>query len=146
MTTTTLGREVDAGTLRTLQDSYRCLVKAGGDSVRMAWRFGQCLDSQTDTYTGLQIADAMELSVGTIRRYLRLYRSYQRPELAIQASEQLETYNIDLIIELQDQLGPVEHRTTAGRRFRYRCGHCHSLDVAREEYDPDDAEAVAGAR
>jgi hypothetical protein len=137
MTASSPGREVDAGTARTLADAYRQLVKAGNDSVRAAWRFGQCLDSFTDAYTRLELADAMSLSISTIQRYLKFYRVYQRPELAEQAARQLESYNIDVITELQTQLHPVGHTSLAGRRFRYRCASCHSLEVGREEFDPD---------
>lgn len=140
--TTTTGRAVDGGTLRALRMSYRQLVKHGTDSVRAAWRFGQTLDSFSDAYHQRELADAMDLSVSTLARYLRLFRAYQRPELAVAASEQLETYNIDIIIELQNMLHPVEHaRPMAGRRFRYRCQHCHSTDVGREEYTGEPAEA-----
>jgi hypothetical protein len=132
--TTTTGRAVDAGTLRALQLAYTSLVKAGKGSVRAAWRFGQTCDSFSDAYTRLEIADAMGISVGTVRRYLRLFQAYQRPELAVEASEQLETYNIDIITDLQNQLHPVEHgRPMAGRRYRYRCHHCQSTDIGREE-------------
>ena len=141
MTTTTTGRAVDAGTVKALSLSYKSLVKAGNDSVRSAWRFGQTVDSFTDAYTLAQLADAMGLSAGTLYRYARLYRAYQRVELAIAASEQLETFNIDIIWQLQNQLGPIEHgRPMAGRRYRYTCNHCHSTDVARVEIDPDEAE------
>jgi len=139
MSTSTSGRAVDAGTVHTLKDSYRQLVKWGVGSVRAAWRFGQCLDSFSDTYTQVELADAMGLSVGTLRRYMRLHAAYQRPELAEQASEELETYNIDILVELHDQLHPVKHaRPYAGRKFRYRCTSCHqTTTVQREEYDPD---------
>jgi hypothetical protein len=145
MTTTTPGRAVDAGTVRSLQASYKLLVKAGEGSVRSAWRFGQCIDSFMDAYTKAQLADAMGLSVGTLGRYHRLFVAYQRPELAVEASEQLETFNIDIIWELHDQLHPVKHgRPMAGRRYRYRCGHCQSTDVHREEMSADEA-ALADA-
>jgi hypothetical protein len=138
MTTTTTRRAVDAGTVRALQMAYRGLVKAGNDSVRMAWRFGQTIDSFTDTYTMAQLGDAMELSVGTPNRYARLYRAYQRVELALEASAQLETFNIDLIFQLQNMLRPVEHgRPMAGRRYVYTCRACHSHDVGRQEIDPE---------
>jgi hypothetical protein len=134
MTTTTTGRPVDAGMAATLEQAYSALVKSGRDSVRAAWRFGQCCDSFTDDFTVKEQAEALGLSPGTIARYLRFYRAFQRPELAVQASTRLETYNIDLIIELAGTLGPVDHaRPMAGRRFRYRCQHCHSTDVGREE-------------
>lgn len=134
MTTTTPGRAVDAGAVKALRMSYDSLVRAGHDSVRSAWRFGQTIDSFSDAYTLAQLAEAMELSVGTLNRYRRLFAAYQRPELAIAASEQLETYNIDIIWRLQAQLMPIEHgRPLAGRRYRYRCQHCHGTDVAREE-------------
>lgn len=140
MTTATApGREVDAGTLRSLRLSYQQLVKSGSDSVRAAWRFGQTLDSFTDAYNQRQLADAMGLSVSTIARYLRLYRAYQRPELALEASAQLETYNIDVITELQDQLAPIGHgRPLAGRRWISTCRHCGSHDVGRDEIPQDD--------
>jgi hypothetical protein len=129
---------VDAGTRQLLTRAYRSLVKAGNDSVRMAWRFGQTIDSFTDAYTMAQLADAMELSVGTLNRYARLYRAYQRVELALEASAQLETFNIDLIFQLQNQLKPVEHgRPMAGRRYVYTCRSCHSHDVGRQEIDPE---------
>jgi hypothetical protein len=132
--TSSPGREVDAGTVQALRDSYNTLVRAGGDSVRAAWRFGQCIDSFTDHYTMRQLAEAMGRSTGTLNRYHRLFGAYQRPELAVQASEQLETYNIDLVWALGAQLKPVEHgRPLAGRRFRYRCQTCHGTDVGREE-------------
>jgi hypothetical protein len=134
MTTTTLSRAVDAGMAATLEQAYRALVKSGRDSVRAAWRFGQCCDSFTDDFTVKEQAEALDLSPGTIQRYLRFYRAFQRPELAVEASTRLETYNIDLITELAGSLKPVEHgRPLAGRRYRYRCQHCHSTEVAREE-------------
>lgn len=140
------GRAVDAGAVQALTESYATLVRAGEGSVRAAWRFGQCIDSFTDTYTKAELADAMGRSIGTLNRYHRLFSAYQRPELAVQASEVLQTYNIDLVWGLQNQMMPVEHKSLAGRRFRYRCGHCHSLEVSREEIT-DEAElaALAGA-
>jgi transcriptional regulator with XRE-family HTH domain len=139
MTTTTPGRAVDAGTLELLADAYANLVRAGTDSVRAAWRFGQTIDSFTDHaigYTMAVLADAMGLSASTLYRYRRFYAAYQTPELAIRASKKLETFNIDIIWELQNQLSPVDHRPLAGRRFRTFCTHCRSSDVARVEIDP----------
>jgi hypothetical protein len=143
-TTPTTGRGVDAATSRALIMAYKSLVKAGNDSVRAAWRFGQTIDSFTDAYKQTDLADAMGLSVSTLHRYLRLYRAYQRPELALEASEQLETFNIDVLWELQTQLHPpVERgRSLAGRHFRYRCQHCQSTDVGREEVPEEELEAV----
>jgi transcriptional regulator with XRE-family HTH domain len=143
--TTTTGRIVDEATARALRMSYQSLVKAGTDSVRAAWRFGQCIDSFSDAYTQRDLADAMGLSVSTLHRYRRFYAAYQRPELALAASEQLETFNIDIIWELQNQLRPVEHgRPMAGRRFRYRCQHCQATDVRREEItDPAELAELA---
>jgi hypothetical protein len=151
--TSSRGRAVDAGTVQSLQLSYKQLVRAGNDSVRAAWRFGQTIDSHSDGYTMRDLADAMGRSVSTLNRYHRLFAAYQRPELAVHASEVLETYNIDLIWALQANMMPVEHRSLAGRRFRYRCHHCQSVDVGREEItDPAElaeldsqAQAAAGA-
>jgi transcriptional regulator with XRE-family HTH domain len=140
-TATTSGRAVDAGTLRALQLSYAQLVKAGGNSVRAAWRFGQTLDSFSDAYTQLQVADAMNLSVSTIARYLRLFHAYQRPELALEASAQLETFNIDILVALHDHLAPVGHgRPLAGRHWISTCRTCGSHDVGRDEIPPEDDE------
>jgi transcriptional regulator with XRE-family HTH domain len=137
-TSTSSARTVDAGALRALRLSYKSLVKAGNDSVRAAWRFGQTLDSFSDSYTQLQLADGMELSVSTIARYLRLYRAYQRPEQAVEASVQIESYNIDLLVELQNQLAPVGHgRPLAGRHWLSVCRVCRSHDVGRIEVDED---------
>lgn len=136
MTATTTARIVDAGAAAELRDRYRSLVKAGRDSVRAAWRFGQAIDSQSDDYTRQEIADALDLSPATIYRYQRFYHAYQRPELAVAASEQLETYNIDLLWQLQNDLQPVEHgRPLAGRHFRYVCRACGKHEVGREEID-----------
>jgi hypothetical protein len=66
-TSTSPDRAVDAGTLRVLRLSYAQLVKAGGDSVRSAWRFGQTLDSFSDAYNQRQLADAMGLQQLTSR-------------------------------------------------------------------------------
>lgn len=138
MTTTTKGRAVDAGTVNTLNDSYGGLVKAGQDSVRAAWRFGQCVDSFIDMYTLAQLADSMNLSTGCLYRYRRLYLAYQRPELALDAAEQLETFNIDTIWQLQHELHPVKHgRPLRGRHWRSTCRHCGGHDVGREEIDKD---------
>lgn len=138
MTTTTPGRRVDAGTVSALELSYGALVKAGEDSVRVAWRFGQCVDSFTDIYTLAQLADALHLSTGTLYRYRRLYGAYQRPEHAVEAARQLETYNIDTIWKLQDDLHPVPHgRALTGRHWRFRCHNCQSTDVHRDEIDAD---------
>lgn len=138
MATTTPGRRVDAGTVSALEMSYHGLVKAGQESVRAAWRFGQCIDSFTDMYTQAQLADAMNLHVGTLYRYHRLFAAYQRPELALEASRQLETYNIDTIVQLQNDLHPVTHgRPLAGRHWRSTCRNCGGHDVGREEVDKD---------
>jgi hypothetical protein len=141
----TPGRRVDAGTLTTLEASYSGLVKAGQDSVRAAWRFGQCIDSFTDMYTLLQLADAMELSTGCLYRYRRLYLAYQRPELALEAAKQLETFNIDTIWQLQNDLHPVPHgRPLRGRHWRSTCRNCGGHDVGREEVDKDGNPVAAG--
>lgn len=120
-----------------LLQAYKTLVKHGTDSVRSAWRFGQTCDSFSDAYTKKQLALTLSLSVSTIARYLRLYHAYQRPELAVRAAEALETYNIDLIAQLQDQLMPVEHRSLSGRHFRFHCTSCGSREVHRFEVDDD---------
>lgn len=133
---------VDEGTARMLATAYRALVKSGNDSVRAAWRFGQVLDGCSEAFSQLQLADALNLSKSTIARYLRLYRAYQRPELAVEAATQLETFNIDLITELQNHLKPVDHRTLAGRHFRYHCTSCGSTEVHRQEID-ENGEPVA---
>jgi hypothetical protein len=127
--------EVDEGTAQMLATAYKALVKAGGDSVRAGWRFGQVLDGCSEAFTQRQLADALNLSTGTLGRYLRLYRAYQRPELAVEAAKQLQTFNIDYIVELQNQLKPVEHRTLAGRHFQYHCTSCGSREVKRQEVD-----------
>ena len=102
--------------------------------MRAAWRFGQTIDSFTDDWTMGELAELLDLSSGTLYRYARLYRAYQRPEAAVAASRQLETYNIDLIWALQNDLKPVEHgRPMQGRRYRYVCHHCQSNDVGRVE-------------
>ena len=132
------GKAVDASTARILRLAYQGLVKAGNDSVRAAWRFGQALDSFSDSYTRLQLADALGISTATVDRYRRLYRAYQRPELALQASAELETFNIDVITELQHMLHPVEHgRPLAGRHWTSVCRACHGTDIARVEVDED---------
>lgn len=133
---------VDEGTARMLATAYGALVKAGSDSVRAAWRFGQVLDGCSEAFSQRQLADALNLSVSTLSRYLRLYRAYQRPELAVEAGKQLQTFNVDLIVELQNQLKPVEHRSLAGRHFRYTCHSCGSRDVQRLEVD-ENGEPVA---
>ena len=142
------GRAVDSADENLLREAYRSLVRAGNDSVRAAWRLGQCIDSFSDTYTRKDMADAMGVHSGTVYRYHRFYLAYQRPELAIKASEQLQTYNIDLIYELQNQLTPVEHgRPYAGRKYRYRCQHCQSTEVQREEVtDPAELAALMAER
>jgi hypothetical protein len=148
------GRAVDAGAASTLELSYKQLVRAGEGSVRAAWRFGQTIDSLMDAYTKAELADSLGVSSGTLGRYHRLFGVYQRPELAVEASERLQTYNIDLIWALQAQDMPVERgRPMAGRRFRYRCHTCQGTEVGREEItDPEElaaldrqAQAMAGA-
>jgi len=120
--------------LRTLREVYNSRVRAGDDSVRAAWRFGQCIDSMSDKYYFKDIAEAMGLHSSTITRYHNLFATYQRPELAVQASHRLETADIGLVVQLQRDMLPVDHgRPLTGRRFRYTCRHCQSHDIAREE-------------
>jgi hypothetical protein len=141
MTTPTTTTRIDAGMAATVQASYAELTRPGNDSVRAAWRFGQCLDSFTDTHTRAELAVAADLSPATIGLYLRFYRLYERPELAVAASAALETFSITLLCELADMRTPVERaRPMAGRRYRYRCRHCDGTDIAREEIDPEEAE------
>jgi predicted transcriptional regulator len=145
MTTAAANQAQFDGIVADLKDAYSQLVKAGDDSVRAAWRFGQRLDSYSDQFTQKVIASLLGLSTTTIRKYTRLYNAYQRPELAQRASELLETYDVGILTELVNDLdrGPVEHSTNAGRRYRYRCSHCQSVDVKREEItDPDELAAL----
>src|SRR5215831_5706232 len=137
MTTQTLapGHLVDGATAADLRLSYSQVKGIGIDSVRMSWRFGQNIDSHRDTYTMKQLAECMDLSVGTLHRYLALYQAYQRPELAVEASQQLQTYDIGIISGLKDQRPPGQG--LAGRRFRYQCRHCHSTDITRLELNED---------
>jgi len=132
------GKALSARDAQVLRLAYQGLVKAGNDSVRAAWRFGQALDSFSDRYTQLALAGALGVSTGCISRYTKLHRAYQRPELALEAAEQLETYNIDIITALRYQLRPVEHgRALAGRHWTYVCRQCRSHDVGRVETDAD---------
>jgi hypothetical protein len=145
MTTQTTGRAVATEDAAFLKEHYLGLVKWGKGSVRAAWRFGQALDSRSDLYTRKQLAAAVGVTSGTVTRYLRLYHAYQRPELAEEASEALETFNIDVIAELHDQLVPVERgRSLAGRRWRLTCGHCHSTEIHRVEITDEDADDDQG--
>src|ERR1700749_1976990 len=96
----TSGRAVDAGTTTLLRTTYANLIKAGQDSVRAAWLFGQLVASLTDKVVGHsvpELAAAINVSPGTLYRYRRLYLAYQRVELAVQASEQLGTFDISII-------------------------------------------------
>ena len=134
-------KEVSSRDARLLREAKGGLVKAGNSSVRAAWRFGQALDSFMDKYTQPQIAEAVGLSAGTVYKYRKFYGLYQRPELAVAASEQLETFDIGVLIALHGDLEPVEHgRPLAGRRWLYRCTHCQSTEIRREEIDPEDLE------
>jgi hypothetical protein len=143
MSTATTGRIVAAEDVAFLKDHYSGLMKWGKGSVRAAWRFGQALDSRTDLYTRRQLADAVGVTPGTVTRYLRLYHAYQRPELAEEASVALETFNIDTITELHDQLVPVERgRSLAGRRWRLTCAHCRSTEIHREEITDEEEAAT----
>lgn len=138
---TTPGRRVDAGTLNALELSYAGLVKAGEDSVRAAWRFGQVVDGLTDPKIGYylkELAAAMSLHPGTLSRYRRLYSTYQRPELAIEAAHQLQSYNIGLLNVSADDLQPVAHgRPLRGRHWKGKCHDCGSNHVGRIEVDAD---------
>ena len=131
--TTTISREVDAGTARLLRKSYANLVKAGHNSVRAAWRFGQTLDSLSDRHTGYtqeQLATATGLSTGTLYKYRRFHGLYRTPELAVQASEELETYDIGVLIALHGHASPVDHgRPLAGRHWRSVCRTCHGSSL-----------------
>lgn len=147
------GRAVDAETVEDLRQSYGQLVKAGGNSVRAAWRFGQTINTRLTRYTMAELAASMGRSPGTLNRYHRLFSVYQRAEAAVEASVALETANIDLIYALQSHMMPVEHRSLVGRRWRSRCQTCQSTDVRKEEItDPAElaeldgqAKAAAGA-
>ena len=141
--TTTNHRLVDEKTVAELRVSHRALVKAGDDSVRAAWKFGRKIDQYTIRYTVKEMARAMGLSVGTLERYARLARMYQRAEDAIAVSRTLQTYNITLLCQLYDQRDPLGHaRPLSGRRWRSTCLHCGGHEVAREEIDPETGEPI----
>jgi hypothetical protein len=136
-------RRVDVYTLRSLRTSYKSLIKAGEESVRAAWRFGQNIDSHTDNYRLYELAEGMGLSYSTLHRYRRFYFAYQQIDLAIEACRQLETFNIDILYGLRDNRQPVDHgRPVAGRKFRYECRSCHSTAVTRVEIDPETGEPI----
>jgi hypothetical protein len=136
--------QVDAGTRQLLGEAYRALVKAGNHSVVQAWRFGQTIDSFSDTWTMRQLADAIGIAESTVRRYWRLYGAYQRPELALAASQQVESYNIDVLVQLVNGLEPMERiKPLIGRRYASRCTRCHSSEhVRRVEIDPETGEPL----
>ena len=136
-----LGDRVDAADLNMLVAAYDGLVRAGDDSVRAAWRFGQVVDGLTDPKIGYylkELAAAMSLHPGTLSRYRRLYSTYPRPELAIEAAHQLQSYNIGLLNVSADDLQPVAHgRPLRGRHWKGKCHDCGSNHVGRIEVDAD---------
>lgn len=136
-TTATNRRSTGTGAIPELGLSYAQLVKWGEGSVEASWRFGMTIESLIRAYTKKEMADSLGVTVATITRYHRFYGAFQRPELAVEASELLETYNIDLLWKFaMEGMLPERGRALAGRHFRYRC-KCGSLEVTREEYDPD---------
>lgn len=124
---------VDVGLLK---DAYQQVNRQAGNSVRSAWRFGQAIDSQTDYSTIRDISYVMGLSYATIHKYHKFYGCFQRPELAMELAEQIDSWDVQLLILTVEGGEAPERRPLAGRRFRYRCNHCHSDDIMREEFDP----------
>lgn len=120
-----------------LRGSYSQVSRSSGNSVRAAWRFGQMLDSMSDAYTRADMAIMVGVSVATISKYMKFYASFQRAELALDLAERIESWDVQVLI-LATETGDIPvRRPLAGRHYRYRCNHCHSDDIAREEYDPD---------
>lgn len=141
---TTTRRPNGTGAIPELGLSYAQLVKWGEGSVEASWRFGMTIESLIRAYTKREMAESLGVTVGTINRYHRFFGAFQRPELAVEASELLETFNIDLLWKFaMDGNMPERGRAMAGRHFRYRCSACHRTDtVQREEYDPETGKTV----
>jgi hypothetical protein len=132
-----------------LNEKHRNLVKWGYGSIHAAWEFGDSLNKFFYAFmTKKAYAEAIGVSVATITRYMKLRDAYQRPELAQRAADILGTYDVSLITNLVDHLdaGPVGRSSLSGRRYRYRCSHCQSTEVKREEItDPAELAALAEA-
>jgi hypothetical protein len=111
----------DSG-LDALVAAYERLNKAGADSLRHAYSFGQVVDALSTMYTYDELGAAVGRSYATVYTYARLYRKYSSAQALVHMATELGTYDVSKLCG--------NHSTTPGR-YVMQCGHCNSYDVHR---------------
>jgi hypothetical protein len=107
-----------------LHDAFDALVRAGDDSLRKAYAFGQIVDAlQGIGYTLGQMAAEINRTAPTVGKYAELYRRYPNVEALLRRAHQWSTADISILVRDDDALHT---------KFGYQCGTCGSWDTHRK--------------
>jgi len=114
--------------LTLLHELFDKLNRAGEDSLRAAFAFGQCVDALSGIgYTYEQMGAEVDRHEGTIQKYATLYRRYARVELLIEAAKRYQTFDIARLTGSDEALQA---------KYGYQCATCGSWDTHRKSMPP----------
>jgi hypothetical protein len=114
---------MDGANLVALRQAFDNLVRAGDDSLRAAYNFGQIADALNDIgYSWAEMGDAVDRRGPTIYMYVRLYRRYPTLDALTMTAKKWGTYDINRLTGSDVSLQS---------RFGYQCLGCGSWDTHR---------------
>jgi len=105
-----------------LKLAYRGLVKAGLQSIRAAWKFGNtCWDMaeshpRNPNYTQRAMGEVVGLSASRIGDYMALRRIYSTEDAVVERAESTGHYDVTFLI---GHSSPSRHKKTNGRHDEY---------------------------
>lgn len=111
--------------LVTLRLAYDTLVKAGDDSLRAAFNFGQVIDALSNTFTLKTMGQEIGRTAVTVGTYARLYRRYPTVETLLKTAQEYGTFDISKL---------VAGEAVLRAKFGYQCNHCGSWDVVHRRH------------
>jgi hypothetical protein len=123
-------------TLDLLHDRHDALVKAGEESLRKAYAFGNVVNALHGMFSYAQLGEELGRSAAMIGTYARLYRKYSTEQLLLATARAAGTFD-------------VNHLANDGAAVRYAysfvCRNCGSDDVHRERKSvvPDNIAGIA---
>jgi len=116
-----------------LHQAWDQMTRAGENSLRAAYNFGQIADALKNAGISWDVmGHEVDRSAATIHKYANLYRRYPRVEMLLEASEYHDTFDVSILVRPEDtQIGHG--------KFGYQCGNCGSWDTHRKPAPADAA-------
>lgn len=124
-------------TLELLHSAYDALVKAGEDSLKKAYLFGNVVHALHGIFTYRQLGDELGVTPTTVSKYDKLYRKFPTEKALLDRSRELGTHDVGL---LASDIPAVHYA------YAWHCTNCGSYAVVKERQEEGSGHSVAAQK